>query len=114
MSFLLFLVIVISLTVLPIMISAKVLRANKTSFKTCLITAIGAVAVETFTRSVIVNPGFAGLVALIICGILFSLVLETGYKKGFIISLLALGVQLLLGYALTGIGLATGTIEITN
>lgn len=110
MSFILFFSIVIGLTVLPIMISAKILKANKTSFKACLISAVGAVSVEHFTRTAIENQGFAGLAALIINGILFSLVLGTGFWKGLTISLLALGVQILIGYIFVGIGLSTGTI----
>ncbi len=113
MEFALFIFIVVVLTIIPVMVSAKLLQAKNTSFWSCLLAVITSVAAEHIAQQLVSNPGFAGLLAVAITAVCFSLILGAKYIQSVLIALLAIGVQYGLALLLAGVGLAAGiaTIE---
>ena len=106
--------VVILVTVIPVMIAAKILEAENTGFFACTVAVIGSVAAEHISEAVISNPGFAAILAIAITGIFFSLTLGSKYKEAILIALLAYGVQYAVAFLVAGIGITAGVVEVTT
>lgn len=111
-GFLIFIIVVVVLTVIPVMIAAKLMGAKNTSFGSSLLAVIASVAAENIAQQVISNPGFSGLIAVAITAVCFSLILGAKYIQSILIALLSIGVQYGLALVLAGFGIATGFASI--
>lgn len=111
---LIFFLIIIVVTIIPVMIAAKFLDARNTSFIACTLAVIGSVAAENVSEVLISNPAYAGITAIAVTGIMYSFALDTTYKKAIIITLLSFGVQYVTVLVLAGVGISSGIVEVTS
>lgn len=106
MEFVLALVIVIILTVIPVMISARALKARNTGFWVCLLAVIcsslvGGVVSEYFT-----NQFISVVVAFVATAIIYAAILGAGLLKSLLIALLSIVIQVGIVVAVGAMGLA--------
>jgi len=113
MSFMIFILVVVVLTVIPVMIAAKLLGAKNTTFWSCVFAVIASVAAENIAEHVISNPGFAGLLAVATTAVCFSLILGAKYIQSVLIALLSYGVQYGIALLVAGMGIAAGVVSVT-
>lgn len=111
MSFLLFIAVVIILTVIPVMIAAKLLGAERTSFLSCLLVVIASVAAEKIGSNLVENEVVATVIALAFTALCISLILGAKYLQSIVIAVLSIGVQFGLALVLAGLGLASGVVD---
>ena len=114
MNFIIFILVVVVLTVFPVMIAAKLLGAEKTTFWVCVLAVIASVAAENVSGAIISNPGLSGFIALAITAVCFSVILGAKFFQSLLIALLSIGVQYGLAMLVAGLGIATGTVEVTT
>ena len=69
-----FILALIAITVIPVMISAKLLGAEKTTFLRCLFAVIASVAAGSIAEHLIANAAFSGVIAVGITALCFSLI----------------------------------------
>lgn len=112
MSFLLFIAVVIILTVIPVMIAAKFLGAERTSFISCLMVVIASVAAENIGSNLVESEVVAGIIAIAFTALCISMILGAKYIQSIVIAVLSIGVQFGLALLLAGLGLASGVVEL--
>lgn len=112
MSFLLFIAVVIILTVIPVMIAAKFLGAERTSFIYCLMVVIASVAAENIGSNLVESEVVAGIIAIAFTALCISMILGAKYIQSIAIATLSIGVQFGLALLLAGLGLASGVVEL--
>ena len=105
MNLLIFLAIVVILTVIPVMIAAKMLKANRSSFWICLLAVIASVASDHLSSMFIANDGIAYLVALAITALCFSAILGASFIQSLVIALVSIGIQFVIALLLAVMGL---------
>ena len=110
MSFLLFIAVVIILTVIPVMIAAKFLGAERTSFLSCLMVVIASVASEQIGSNLVESEFVAGVIAFAFTALCISMILGAKYIQSIVIAVLSIGVQFGLALLLAGVGLASGAV----
>lgn len=103
MGFLIFIALVIMFTVIPVMVAAKILGAERTSFMRCLLVVIASVAAETIASNLVDNEVIAGLIAIAFTGLCISVILGAKYLQSIVIAVLSIGVQLGLAILLAGL-----------
>jgi hypothetical protein len=113
MNFIIFILVVVVLTVIPVMIAAKLLGAKNTSFWSCVFAVIASVAAENIAEQVVSNPGFSGLIAVAVTAVCFSLILGAKYIQSVLIALLSIGVQYGIALLVAGMGIATGVASVS-
>ena len=113
MSFLIFILVVIVLTVFPVMIAAKLLGAKNTNFWSCVFAVIASVAADNISEQLISNPGFSGLLAIAATAVCFSVILGAKYLQSVLISFLSYGVQYGIALVVAGMGIATGVVSVS-
>ena len=113
MEFIIFILIVIVLTVIPVMVAAKLLAAKNTSFWSCVFAVVASVAADNVAEHVVSNPGFSGLVAVAATAVCFSVILGAKYFQSVLIALLSYGVQYGVTLFIAGMGIATGVVSVT-
>lgn len=106
MEYLIFALVVVSLTVVPIMIAAKILKAGKSSFWACLAAVIASVAAENLASAFVTDPIYSGLIALAFTAIAFAFILEAKFIQSTLIAILSVGIQLGVAFVLASFGLA--------
>lgn len=111
---LIFFLVIIVVTVIPVMIAVKLLDARNTGFIACTLAVIGSVAAENVSEVLISNPAYAGITAIVVTGLMYSFALDTTYKKAILIALLSFGVQYVAVLALAGVGISSGIVEVTS
>jgi hypothetical protein len=111
LSFLLFIAVVIILTVIPVMIAAKFLGAERTSFISCLMVVIASVASEHIGSNLVESEVVAGVIAIGFTALCISMILGAKYIQSIVIAVLSIGVQFGLALLLAGLGLASGVVE---
>lgn len=111
MSFLLFIAVVIILTVIPVMIAAKFLGAERTSFISCLMVVIASFAAEHIGSNLVESEILAGVIAIAFTALCISMILGAKYIQSIVIAVLSIGVQFGLALLLAGLGLASGVVQ---
>ncbi len=114
MDLLVFTVVLVVLTVIPVMLAAKLFGAPNTSFWACVIAVAMSVAASSVSAQFIANPGLAGFAALALTAVCFSVILGTSYLHSFLIALLSIGIQYGLVMLVAGLGIAYGVVEVTG
>ena len=114
MSFLLFIAAVIILTVIPVMIAAKFLGAERTSFISCIMVVIASVAAERIGSNLVESEAVAGIIAIAFTALCISMILGAKYIQSIVIAVLSIGVQFGLALLLAGLGLASGAVQLNT
>src|SRR3546814_7332057 len=86
---LMFAVLVLALVV-PVMLAARMVGAERTGFGTALIAVILQMVLSAVVRSISSNKYIVILVALIVASAIYSFTLGTTLLKGFLVSIIAL------------------------
>ncbi|EAR62654.1 hypothetical protein [Neptuniibacter caesariensis] len=84
----------IFLTIVPVMISARVFNAANTSFFPCLIAVIASAAAYTGAGTLISNEGLSFVASIALTALMFSMILGAKYMQSVFIALLTVGIQL--------------------
>lgn len=113
MDLILILAITILLTVAPVMIAAKVFKAEHSSFMRCLFAVICSAVAEYFIRDMMDNQGLASVVSLLVTAVLFAMILGAKFGQSLLIALLAIGMYFGIAYLLVSFGLAVSGPETT-
>jgi len=113
-SLLIFVTIVIVVTVLPVLIAAKLLDIHSATFKLCLYAVILSVVAEKFADHFFTNPGYVAVITILITAFFYAGILDTKYSKGLILAVLAIGVQYGISMALLGLGISLEVVNITT
>ncbi len=113
-SFLIFILIAVSVTVIPVLVAAKLLDIESATFKLCLYAVILSVVAEKIADNFIVNPGFSAVAVILITAFFYAGILDTKYSKGVILSMLAIGIQYGISMALVGLGISLNFVEVTT
>ena len=91
---LLFLLLLAAITVFPIMIAARIVGAQNTSFGYALFALLLQGAVSAMLQTFIHNPLLASLVSLLVGPAIYAMVLNTTYLRGLVISILFVAIAL--------------------
>jgi hypothetical protein len=93
-DFFLFLLALIALTLAPVMIGARVVRAERTGFGSALLAVIFLTAFSAFMQRLDVTEWMALAIAAAGGATIFSLVLGTTLFRGLVVSILAVMLQI--------------------
>jgi hypothetical protein len=101
----------IGITVLPVMLSAKLIHAGKTGFGSALLAVFLQACLSGVIQSFVPNIFIAALIAIIGGSAIYAFVLDTTMLRGFAICILTLVITvvtiLLLAGSLSVLGIAT-------
>ena len=86
---LLLIALLIGITVLPVMLAAKMLKAGKTGFGSAFLAVFMQACVSVVIHKLIPNRASATIIVVIIGSIVFAYILDTTVWRGFAISILA-------------------------
>ncbi len=106
MEFIVALLIVILVTVFPVMISARALKARNTGFWICLLAVICSSLVGGFVSELFSNQFISVVVAFVATAIIYSVVLGAGFVKSLLIALLSIVIQIGIVFIIGTLGLA--------
>ncbi len=106
MELILFFVALVLLTVFPVMVAAKMLGAENTSFFPCLLVVIASVVANKVGVALADNQLIASIIAIAITALCISMMLGAKYFQSLLISLLSIGVQFVIAIVLATIGFA--------
>lgn len=95
MEFLLIIALLVALTVVPVMVGARVMRADNTGFGTALFAVVLLAALSAAIEYFIANQALAFLVAVAGGAAILAGVLRTTLLRGLAVSVIVVGVQLL-------------------
>ncbi len=83
----------IAITIVPVMISARVLNAANTGFFSCLIAVIASAAAYRGAAELVSHAGLSFITAIALTAIVFSMILGAKYIQSVFIALLSIGIQ---------------------
>ena len=106
MEFLIGIAIISAITVLPIMVAAKLLGAAHTGFFRCLLAVIVSAAANHIGDQLFGDSLVSLLASFAITALGFAIILGAGYLQALGISLLAIGIQVGTAILLAVMGLA--------
>lgn len=86
-------VLLICLTIVPVMISARVFNAANTGLLSCLLAVVASAAATTAAENMVTDPSLAFLVSTAITAFLFSIILGAKYIQSVMISIMTIGIQ---------------------
>jgi hypothetical protein len=101
-SLLLILTVAIAILVVPIMIAARLVGAEKTSFGSCLLTAFMMSVVSNLTDGMLQDKLLSFIVNTLLGAIVVMFVLDTSFLKGLCVSILATAIVFVVMLALAG------------
>lgn len=106
MEVLFFFAAIVLLTVYPVMLAAKMLGAENTSFFPCLFVVIASAVANKVGFALAQNELIANIIAIAFTALAISMLLGAKYFQSLLISLLSIGVQFVLALGLVAIGFA--------
>ncbi len=105
MGLLVFFVLLIVFTIIPIMVAARILKAEKTGFLACFIAAISSLFISLIAIFLIPSQLLSFVFSTLIIALCFSFILGASYIKSVFIALLALAFQIAVALLLgAGVG----------
>ncbi len=107
MEILVFFVVIVLLTVFPVMVAAKILGAEKSSFFSCLLVVIASFVANKVGIALVDNQLLASIIAIAFTALCITMILGAKYFQSLLISLLSIGVQFVIVLVLATIGVAT-------
>jgi hypothetical protein len=106
MGFLIGIAIIAAITVLPVMLAAKFLKANNTGFMSCLIAVVLSAAASNYIENYFSGSPAGLVLAFAFTAVVFSLILGAKYLQSAGIAILAVVIQYVGAIGLAGIGVA--------
>ncbi len=94
MDFLLIVGLMVGITVIPVMVAAKLIGAENSGFWTCFFAVILSSITGSLCETLISNELLAGMSVFVITAIAFSVVLGASFLQSVVISLVAVALQL--------------------
>lgn len=113
MAFLFLIFAIVMVTVVPVMVSARLLGAKNTGFIVCFLAVIGSVLSEHFSHVIIENDFIAGVVTVAVTAVFFSVVLGAKYLQSILIALLSYGVQIAAVFIIAAVATIFGVGEVS-
>lgn len=93
---------VLAITVVPIMIAARIVGAGNTGFGSCLTAAFLLTVINTITSGMVGDDLIGAAINAVVGAVVFKFVLDTTYVRGFCISVLATVIVIVGMLALAG------------
>ena len=107
MEILVFFVVIVLLTVFPVMIAAKILGDENSSFFSCLLVVIASVVANKVGIALVDNQLLANIIAIAFTALCITMILGAKYFQSLLISLLSIGLQFVIVLVLATIDFAT-------
>jgi hypothetical protein len=105
MSFLLFIALILGVTVVPVMIGARVVGAEKTGFGAALLGIFMVSATSMAAQMFIPNQIFAFLVSAVVGAVFLSAILGTTFPRALGVSAITAAVQIAVVVVFVGAGI---------
>lgn len=102
---------IIAVTVVPIMVGARVVGAKNTGFGSALIAVIVLLALSYGIAKFIPNPIVAFIASAAGGGVFLSAILDTTFLRGIAVSIIAVAVQFAILVMFAGAIIGTGAIS---
>ena len=109
MGLLFAIVVLITFTIVPVMLSARLMGAKRTGFGSSALAVCAAVAGNFLSMYFIADPLLAPLVSLVLMSVFFSAILGAKVVQSFFIAVVAVIIQVLIGFLLAAVGIAVDT-----
>ncbi len=106
MSLLILMGVSIAILVIPLMIASRIMGAQRTTFWSCLIASIAAIAAGHSADSISTNAGLASVLTLALTAICFCVILEVKYLQSIVIALLSYAIK----YGMVVLTVGVGTL----
>lgn len=109
MGLLIAIVLLVALTIVPVMLSARLMGARRTDFVSSTLAVCAAVAGNVLALHFIADPLLAPLVSVVLMSVFFSAILGAKIVQSFFIAVVAVIIQVLIGFLLAAVGIAVDT-----
>jgi len=103
-------VLMIVFTIVPVMVSARLMGARYPSFVRSALAVIAAFAGNIICFRLIPDPLIAQLVSLLVISALFAAILGAKLVQSFFIAVVAVIIQVVIGFVLAAAGIAVDTL----
>ena len=106
MDILIILTLFFAFTIVPVKVSANILKIDGATLGTCFFAVILSIVANAMAIGFIGEGFFPSIVALIITGFFFAWLFNTNTVTGFILAAISIGVQLVIALIVAGLGFA--------